>query len=98
MIFLRAIDVEVAQSQNLNFCFRQNTPYIIIEGKFGKSVNVQWVFRFGFLCKSIITISINCCAGGIKEVDLVLKAMIQQDFGIFIVIGHHVFAILFGGG
>ena len=94
MIFLRTINVKITQSHHLAFGFWQNEPDIIIKGKFGKTINIQRVLRFTFLYESFFSIAVNCGAGSIKKINFVFKAMVEQRFGIFVIVGHHVFAVL----
>ena len=87
MILLQTIYIEETQSHHLAFGFWQNEPDIIIKGKLGKTINIQRIVRFTFLYESFFSIAVNCGAGSIKKINLVFKAMVEQRFGIFVIVG-----------
>ncbi len=44
MGFLGTVDIKITQSEDLGLSLRQKTANVIVEGKFGETVNVEGIF------------------------------------------------------
>ena len=96
--FARPVDVEVAEADDLRIGFRQDLADVFVEQEFGVAVNVQRLFVLAGLDEVAGASAIGGRGGGVQERDFALQAVVQQLFGVLIVVVHHVLAIPLGSG
>ena len=97
MGFLGTVDIKITQSEDLGLSLRQKTANVVVEGKFGETVNVEGIFRLRDLGKTVGSIAVDRSAGSIKERNFPVHRVMQQGFRVFVIVVHHVTPIGFGG-
>ena len=95
MIFLRTINVEITQADNLALCLRQQTAQIVIKEQLGESVNVQRLFTGRLLAEAVRTAAIGRSGGSVHHLNLSVEAEMQHVLRILKVVFHHIFAVIF---
>ena len=97
MGFLGSVDIKITQSEDLGLSLRQKTTNVIIEGKFGETVDVEGIFRLRDLGKTVDSIAVDRSTGCIKERNFPVHREMQQGFRVFVIVVHHETTIGFGG-
>ena len=80
MGFLGTVDIKITQSEDLRLSLRQKTANVIVEGKFGETVNVEGIFRLRDLGKTVDSIAVDRSTGSIKERNFPVHRVMQQVF------------------
>ncbi len=97
--FARPVDVKVAEADDLRIGFRQDLADVFVEQEFGVAVNVQRLFVLAGLDESRWCVRHRWPRReALQERDFALQAVVQQLFGVLIVVVHHVLAIPLGSG
>ena len=96
--FARSVHVEVTEADDLRVRFRQHLTHVLVEQEFGVTVDVQRLFILAGFDKVRGAAAVGCRGGGIQERNFTLQAVVQELFGVLIVIVHHVLAVPLGGG
>ena len=97
VVFLRAVNVKVTQANKLAAGFAKITAGIVIKEKFGERVNVQRFLALRFFGKAMRTAAVGRSGRSINHLDFPVCCKVHQVFGIFKVVLHHVFAVVFHG-
>src|SRR5947207_11580815 len=92
VMLARAVDVEVAQADQLRRAFVEKAPHILIEEKFRIRVGVARRFAFAFLAEHA-AIAIHGSTRRIDKRDVVVLAIRDEVDRIAIVVAHHVAAV-----
>ena len=90
VVFLRAVDVEVFEADDLTLGFRHDLTDVAVEGELGESIGIQRVFAFVTFAEAVFTAAVGGGGGGIHHGDAVTQAEVQKRLGIFVVRAHHV--------
>lgn len=90
VVFLRAVDVEVFEADDLTLGFRHDLTDIAVEGELGEGVGIQRVFAFVAFAEAVFTAAVGGGGGGVHHGDAVTQAEVQKSLGIFVVRAHHV--------
>lgn len=90
VVFLRAVDVEVFEADDLTLCFRHDLTDVAVEGELGESVGIQRVFAFVTFAEAVFTTAVGGGGGSVHHGDAVTQAEVQKRLGIFVVRAHHV--------
>ena len=94
--FARAVNVEVAEAADLRVRFRQDLAHVLIEQEFGVAVHVERRFILP-LFDELFAAAVSGGGGGVQERNFAIQTVVQQVFGVLIVIVHHVLAVPLGG-
>lgn len=90
VVFLRAVDVEVFEADDLTLCFRHDLTDVAVEGELGESVGIQRVFAFVTFAEAVFTTAVGGGGGSVHHGDAVTQAEVQKRLRIFVVRAHHV--------
>lgn len=90
VVFLRAVDVEVFEADDLALGFRHDLTDVAVEGELGESVGIQRVFAFVAFAEAVFTAAVGGGGGGVHHGDAVTQAEVQKRLGVFVVRAHHV--------
>ena len=90
VVFLRAVDVEVFEADDLTLGFRHDLTDVAIKGELGEGVGIQRVFAFVAFAEAVFTAAVGGGGGGVHHGDAVTQAEVQKRLGIFVVRAHHV--------
>lgn len=90
VVFLRAVDVEVSEADDLALGFRHDLTDVTVEGELGESVGIQRVFAFVAFAEAVFTAAVGRGGGGVHHGNAVTQAEVQKRLGIFVVRAHHV--------
>ena len=55
MVFLRAVDVEIFEADDLTLGFRHDLTDVTVEGELGEGVGIQRVFAFVTFAEAMFT-------------------------------------------
>lgn len=90
VVFLRAVDVEVFEADDLTLGFRHDLTDVAVEGELGEGVGIQRVFAFVTFAEAVFTAAVGGGGGGVHHGDAVTQAEVQKRLRIFVVRAHHV--------
>ena len=96
-MFLRAIDIEVLETDNLAVGLRHDLAHITVKSKLRESVWIQGIFAFVPFAEAMLAAAIRRGRAGVEERDAMLQAEMQQRFGILVVDAHHEVDIILHG-
>ena len=95
VVFLRSVNVKVTQTNNLAAGFAKITAGIVIKEQFGKCINIQRFLAFRFFGKAVRTAAVGRSGRSVNHLNFPVCCKMHQVFGIFKVVLHHVFAVIF---
>lgn len=90
MVFLRTVDIEVLEPDDLALGFGHDLTDVAIEGELGEGVGVQCIFAFVAFAETVFTAAVGGGGGGVHHGNAVTQAEVQKRLGIFVVRAHHV--------
>ena len=97
VVFLRTVNVKVTQANKLAAGFAKITAGIVIKEQFGKRINVQCFLAFRFFGKAVRAAAVGRSGRSVNHLDFSVCCKVHKVFGIFKVVLHHVFAVIFHG-
>ena len=89
VMFLRAVDVEVLEADNLAVSFGHDLTDVAVEGEFRESVWIQCILALVALAEAVFAAAVRRSGRSVHERDAVLQAEMQQRLRIFVVRAHH---------
>ncbi|AJR07221.1 hypothetical protein H744_2c0485 [Photobacterium gaetbulicola Gung47] len=103
VLLARAVDIEVAEPGNLRQGFAvllgilPQTADIVVEQLLGIAVDIECPFVLARFDEVVVAAAVGSGRGGVQERNGTLEAVMQQLFGILVVVEHHVLAVPLGG-
>lgn len=89
VVFLRTVDVEVFETDNLAVSFGHDLTHIAVEGKLRESVWIQGIFARIALTEAVFAAAVRRSGRSVHERDAVLQAKMKQRLRILVVRAHH---------
>ena len=96
--FAWAVDVKVAEANDRRVRFRHDAAYVLVKQEFRVTVYIQRFFKLAGLNEVAGAAAVGGCGRGVQERNLTLKAVVQQLFGVLIVVIHHILTVPLGSG
>ena len=97
VVFLRTINVEIAQAYYLALGSGQQATQIIIKEKLGEGIHVQRFLAGGLFTEAMGATAIGGSGGSIHHLNFSIQAEMQHILGVLKIVFHHVFAVVFHG-